>query len=259
MIDPINFWLVAIALLLVMFALLEIGRRIGVHRRRADPDGASEGLGAIEGAVFGLMGLLIAFTFSGAATRFDGRRQLIGEEANAIGTAYLRLDLLPQAAQPALRQDFRDYLDARLSTYRELRKSIEAARSDLNRSLELQQKIWSEAVPACREVNSPAVTTLVLSSLNEMIDITTTRMVASETHPPVIIFYGLGLLVLATALLAGYGMAGSKKRSWMHMIVYALIMSSTLYVILDIEYPRFGLVRIDAADHFLVDVRATMK
>ena len=62
------------------------------------------------------MGLLIAFTFSGAATRFDGRRQLIGEEANAIGTAYLRMDLLPQAAQPALREDFRNYVDARLST-----------------------------------------------------------------------------------------------------------------------------------------------
>jgi hypothetical protein len=143
--------------------------------------------------------------------------------------------------------------------YTELRKSIEAARLDLNRSIELQGKIWNAAVPACREVNSPAVTTLVLSSLNEMIDITTTRMVASETHPPLVVFYGLGLLVLATSLLAGYGMAGSKKRSWMHMIVYAVIMASTLYVILDLEYPRFGLIRIDAADHILVDVRDTMK
>ena len=65
-----------------------------------DPAGALAGIGAVEGAVFGL---LIAFTFSGAGTRFDTRRQLVVEETNAIGTAYLRLDLLPAALQPSLR------------------------------------------------------------------------------------------------------------------------------------------------------------
>jgi hypothetical protein len=103
------------------------------------------------------------------------------------------------------------------------------------------------------------VTTLVLSSLNDMIDITTTRSVATQMHPPSVVFYGLGLLVIATSLLAGYGMAGSKHRSWMHMTVYALIMASTLYVILDMEYPRFGLIRVDAADQLLLDVRSNMK
>jgi hypothetical protein len=92
-----------------------------------------------------------------------------------------------------------------------------------------------------------------------MIDITTTRLVATEMHPPSVVFYGLGLLVMATSLLAGYGMAESKKRSWMHMVVYAVIMAATLYVILDLEYPRFGLIRIDAADRLLVEVRNTMK
>ena len=259
MINTLNFWLLASSLLVVMLALLEIGRKIGIHRRKVDPEGAGAGLGAIDGAVFGLMGLLIAFTFSGAAARFDGRRQLIGQEANDIGTAYLRIDLLPPSAQPALREDFRNYVDARLATFRELRLDIDAAKEEMDRSIALQEKIWNEAVAGCREVNSPAVTTLVLSSLNDMIDITTTREVAAETHPPLVVFYGLGLLVLATSLLAGYGMAESKSRSWMHMLVYALIMAATLYVILDLEYPRFGLIRLDAADHVLVDVRNSMK
>jgi uncharacterized membrane protein YagU involved in acid resistance len=83
--------------------------------------------------------------------------------------------------------------------------------------------------------------------------------VAGETHPPQVIFYGLGLLVIATSLLAGYGMAGAKKRSWMHMMAYAVITAATLYVILDMEYPRIGLIRVDAADHVLVDVRKSMK
>ena len=211
MIKALNFWLLAGGLLVVIIVLLEIGRRVGIHRHRADPEGANAGLGAIDGAVFGLMGLLIAFTFSGAATRFDGRRQLVGQEANDIGTAYLRIDLLPASIQPALRDDFRNYLDARLGIFRSLRTDLQTAKSDLAQSMELQNKIWKESVAACREVNSPAVTTLVLSSLNDMIDITTTRMVAMETHPPVVIFYGLGILVLATSLLAGYGMALSKN------------------------------------------------
>lgn len=254
-----DFWLLAGGLLLAIIALLEAGRRIGAYRHRIDPQGASTGLGAIDGAVFGLMGLLIAFTFSGAATRFDTRRELIGREANAIGTAYLRVDLLPQAAQPALRQDFRDYIDLRISIFRMARKNLKVATQDFDRSTQLQQKMWSDAVVACRQQPSPAVTTLVLSSMNEMIDLTTTRLVAQQTHPPEVIFYGLGLLVLATSLLAGYGMAGSKKRSWMHMAIYAVIMAATLYVILDLEYPRFGVIRIDAADQVLIDVRNSMR
>ena len=255
----VQFWLLAGGLLFVILALMEIGRRIGIHRRMVDPEAAGAGLGAIEGAVFGLMGLLIAFTFSGAASRFDARRQLVGQEATTIGTAYLRLDLLPASYQPQLREDFRNYTEARIAIFRDLRMDMAVAKENLGYSSDLQNKIWKEAVAGCREVNSPAVTTLVLSSLNDMIDITTTRMVAAQTHPPVVIFYGLGLLVLATSLLSGYGMAGSKKRSWMHMMVYAVIMAATLYVILDIEYPRFGLIRLDAADQVLIDTRNSMR
>jgi hypothetical protein len=259
MVTTIDFWMLAGGLLLAIIVSLEVGRRIGSYRRRIDSAGANTGLGALEGAVYGLMGLLIAFTFSGAAARFDARRELVGQEANMIGTAYLRIDLLSQAAQPALRQDFRDYTDLRVKVFRVARLDFSAAEQEYARSVDLQNKIWAEAVAAVREQNSPAVTTLVLSSLNEMIDITTTRAVATQMHPPTVVFYGLGLLVIATSLLAGYGMAGGKHRSWMHMIVYSLIMASTLYVILDMEYPRFGLIRVDAADQLLIDVRNAMK
>src|SRR4249920_2368027 len=96
-------------LFLGMLLLQEVGRRIGVRRRAQDPEGAGIGLGTIETAVFALLGLLIAFTFSGAASRFDGRRQLVAQEANAIGTAYLRLDMLAPDARSALRQRFSQY------------------------------------------------------------------------------------------------------------------------------------------------------
>ena len=112
--------LLSVGVFIGMVILQEVGRRVGHRRLARDPEGARAGVGAIDGAVFGLLGLLVAFTFSGAATRFDARRQLVVEEANAIGTAYLRLDVLPPDAQPALRDKFRRYVEARLDAYRKL-------------------------------------------------------------------------------------------------------------------------------------------
>ena len=206
-----------------------------------------------------LLGLLITFTFAGAATRFDERRNLIVQETNDIGTAYLRLDLLPASAQPALRDLFRRYLDSRLEVYRKL-PDIEAARAELVRSNQLQGEIWSQAVAAGRMSEAPpAANMLLLPALNQMIDITTTRTMAAQVHPPVVIFVLLFGLALVAALLAGYGMAGCKSRSWIHMIGFAATMALAVNVIIDIEYPRLGLIRVDAFDQALVELRASMK
>src|SRR5262245_12368693 len=103
-----------------IIAMWEAGRRIALYRREVDFDAQNQGIGAVEGAVFGLMGVMLAFSFSGAMSRWDVRRDLVVREANAIGTAWLRLDLLPAGAQPELRALFRDYLDARLAVYQDL-------------------------------------------------------------------------------------------------------------------------------------------
>ena len=92
-----------------------------------------------------------------------------------------------------------------------------------------------------------------------MIDITTTRTMSTQTHPPAIIFALLFGLGLASALLAGYSMAGSKSRSWLHILGFATVMAVAVYVILDLEYPRLGLIRIDAFDQALVELRESMK
>jgi hypothetical protein len=108
----------AATLFLGMLACLEVGRRLGIRRIARDPDGAMAGLGAIEGGIFALYGLLLAFTFSGAPSRLDSRRQLIAQEINAIGSAYQRIDLLPVDAQARLRELLREYVDSRIATYR---------------------------------------------------------------------------------------------------------------------------------------------
>lgn len=251
--------LFAFGLFIGMLLLLEIGRRLGARRLAQDPEGARTGTGAIEGAVFALLGLLIAFTFSGAASKFDSRRNLIVEETNAIGTAYLRLDLLPASLQPALRESFRQYLDARLETYRKL-PDIQAAYAELANANRLQGVIWSQAVAASQAPGAAAAAPmLLLPALNQMIDITTTRTMAARLHPPAIIYALLFGLALAGALLAGYGMAGARSRSWLHILGFAAVMAVAVYVILDIEFPRLGLIQVDAFDQALVDLRESIK
>ena len=239
----------------LLIATMELGRRI---RLRIREEKSSKGLGVIEGAVFGLMGLLLGFSFSGAVARFEVRRQLVVQETNAIGTAWLRVDLLPEAAQPEIRDDYRAYLDARLAFYKYVVPDRAKALEQLALSEKLQKKIWAESIVAAKQTSSPATLTLVVGSLNEMIDITTTRLVAMQTHPPLPMYGTLVLLALASSLIAGFGMGDSGKREWLHTVVYATALTVTVYTIIDMEFPRAGIIRVDRYDQALVNQRNSM-
>jgi hypothetical protein len=249
---------VAVAIFFGVLLSLRVGRQLG--QRAIDRFGTvGSTIGSLEATVFALLGLLIAFTFSGALTRFDTRRAQVVQEANAIGTAWLRLDLVPESAQPKLRETFRSYVDARIATYRKL-PDMKAAQKELAHSQELQQQIWAESVAAVRLPKArPEAGLLLIPALNDMFDITTTRAAATQIHPPAVIYAMLFALALVAALLAGYQSAGEKGYAWIHKLAFAAIVAFTVYVILDIEYPRLGFIRIDAIDHLLVDVRAGMK
>jgi hypothetical protein len=118
--SPVFFGAVfAFVLATAIIVLLEVGRRIGARRLTEEGEAAAKGFGAIETAVFALLGLILAFSFSGALTRLDARRHLVVEEANDIGTAFLRIDLLPTDAQAPMRDLFRRYLDSRIENVSE--------------------------------------------------------------------------------------------------------------------------------------------
>jgi hypothetical protein len=200
---------------------------------------------------------LIAFTVQGASARFDARRALIVQEANYIGTAWLRIDLLPAGAQPTMRGLFRQYLDSRLETYRKI-PDMTAVKAELDRTRELQDEIWEVALANQKEVGQALVTGL-LPALNQMFDIVTTRTMAAQSHPPMIVFVMLAFMACAAAFMAGHGMSGSKVRSWVHIVGFASILAATVLVIMDMEYPRLGMIRVDGFDQVLMDLRQTMK
>ena len=256
--NPAESALLSLLVFVGLIACLEIGFRLGHSRSQSHGDSLQEGVSTIEAAVFALLGLLLAFSFSGATSRLDSRRDLIVKEANAISTAYLRLDLLPPAEQASLRQQFRVYLDARLKAYDTL-PDIAAAEREFTRSNAIQQEIWKQAVTASRTDTSHNSTRLLLPALNEMIDVTTSRSIGLRTHLPSLVLILLLCVALLSGLLAGYAMAKRQQRSWLHMLVYAAIVSVTIYTVLDLDSPRSGLIRLDAADQAMRQLQESIR
>jgi hypothetical protein len=250
--------LTAIALFVFLLAFLELGRRLGIALANGR-EGGIKGAGAVEGAVFGLLGLILAFTFSGAANRFDVRRQLINAEASAIGTAYLRLDLLDGDVRAVLQDQFRRYLDVRLETYRNAEDET-ATRAKLAEGATLQNVIWTQSLAEAKKPGAtPSAAMLLLPALNQMFDTAMARDVATQNHPPKVIYALLYALSLVAALLAGVSMSSHPTRSWLHMVLFSTMISITLFVVLDIERPLVGLIRIDGADQVLIELRANLK
>jgi len=246
-------------LFLGMVALQIAGHHYAIRRRENDPVAGSEGTAAVEAALYALVGLLVAFTFSGAETRLSARRQLIVEEVQSIGTAYLRFDLVRAEDAAVLREEMRRYVDARLSYYDKL-LDFAAARAERRQADELQQQIWTHAVAASAKMGDSRAALLVLQSLNQAFDVATARYAALRTHVPGAIFILLLVLALACAFFAGIGMARRRgPPSYLHMIMFAGILSVTAYVILNLEFPRAGFVTLHRFDDFLVEQRAAMR
>jgi len=257
------FMLFAVGIAVVFFvgslAALRLGQYLGLrHRKRSGTEGM-EGLATIEGAIFGLMGLLLAFTISGALQRFDDRRQLVVQEATAATTTYDRLSLFGGDDARRLQSSLKEYVRARVDLYRMahdfllLQRAEDFSDQQEKRLLELKDELWNTAVEACPQPNYRPACALSLPALNNLFEVARQRAGAAEKHPPDVIYGMLFGLALGCSLLAGFGMATSAGHSWIHKVLFAGTLTVALYIVTDMEYPRLGLIRIEAFDHFHAD------
>lgn len=243
----------AAGLFLAILLCLEIGYRQG--RRAGDAD--HPGLGVIDGSVFALLGLILAFSFSAAQNRLDARRDLAVDEANAIGTAYLRVRLLPEASQPQMHALFKEYIGARLVFNRNLTSGASTIQAE-EETKRLQEAIWSKAVEHPVRAGE-SLRILLMPALNQMFDLAASRTIAAETRVPMLVLaLGVSLSLLA-GVLAGRSISGRPDRSWTHRIIFAAVISVTVFVIADLQDPRVGLVRIDYTDRLLTDLRDSIR
>jgi hypothetical protein len=243
---------------------LQLGRGLGLrYRKRGETDGTG-GLGTVEGALFGLMGLLLAFTISGALQRFDDRRQLVLQESTAAATAYDRLGVFQGNAARDLQQKLRDYVRARVDLYRMphdfllWRRMEEFSGAQQQAIVSRKKDLWDTAVATCPRADFQPACSLALPALNSLFEVARLRAGASEKHPPQIIYVMLFGLGLGCSTLAGFGMAGA-ARSGVHMALFAGTLTLALYIVTDMEYPRLGLISIEGFDHFLADALDQMR
>lgn len=243
-------------LFVFMLGGLEIGRRFGLRRLAADPDGSHKGTGAVEGAVFGLLGLLMALTFTGAAARFDARRQLVVDETTAVCAAYRRLDLLAEADREPMREKLRAYVDLRIEFFNTEHPDFKAYGA---REKAAQSEIWKMARDATAKPECDNTGTTVLQGIGDLFDVSSRRRFSARMHVPVVILILLFSLAAFSSVLAGYAMATSPSRKTLHMLAYAIILSVTIYVILDLEYPRSGLISVDDMETSMEKAREKLK
>jgi zinc transporter ZupT len=240
---PTNDLLTAFGLLALLFASLEVGFRAG-RRTIADSDARAAGqIGSIQGAILGLLGLLLAFSFSAAGTRFLERQDLIVTEANAIGTAYLRADLLDEDHRAELRSALKRYTEHRIELSRRVALGITA--DDHEEISRQHARIWSAA---SRGVNvRPEFVMAVLPPVNEVIDTHSLRIAAGKKHVPALV---LGLLIASSALaigIIGYGCGTGGKRRAPLTASLALLVGAALWITIDLDHPRAGLLRLSDA------------
>ena len=264
------FALFALAIAAVFFAssliLLNFGRHLGLRYLQQQKDAANmAGLATVEGAVFALIGLLLAFTISGALQRFDERRQLVVQEANAASTAHDRLGLFEGDVGRNLQAKLKDYVEARIDLYRMphdfslWRQSELFSSKQQDKIVDFKNKVWNATVAACPQASFRPACSQALPGLTSLFEVARLRLGASEKHPPQIVYVMLFGLGLGGSLLAGFGMAAATARSWIHMLIFAATLTVTLYTVTDMEYPRLGLIRIENFDHFLVDAHQQMQ
>jgi hypothetical protein len=248
---------IVIGLFIAMVVCLEAGYRLARRRIRISGE-AHEGLGSIEAAVFAMLGLLLGFAFSQALARFDDRRHMIIDEANAIGTAYLRLDFAPTDDQTRLRQLFRDYLDARIRVYATPTDDA-ATTASIADAEAIQRRIWTDVVESSKHDSTQNVARVLVPAVNEMIDITTVRTVYLNVGIPRLILALLLIVALCSAMTAGYAMAKRGHRSILHVLLYATSIAMTIYVVLDLEQPRRGVIRLTETDRILDSLRKSIE
>jgi hypothetical protein len=233
----------AVGLLALLLATLEYGYRAGQREARDVHPIAAAQIGMIQGAVLGLLGLLLAFSFAAAGTRFIERQDLITQEANAIGTAYLRADLLEQTHGSDLRAALRRYTEHRIAVSGRLRGGLDpAAAAEVER---LQAEIWQAA--SAGVAARPAVALAVLTPVNEVIDLHAIRVAAGRKHlPPPVMVLLVTCSLLAIGVL-GYGNGLGGERAAPLTIPLAILIGSALWITIDLDNPRAGLIRLSDA------------
>ncbi len=251
LLDDLPIWGVFVCTCLLVLASIEIGHQVGLYRNRSEHE--KEGsVGGMVGTTLGLFAFILAFTFGLSASRYDSRRQTVLDEANALGTLYLRADLLPEQ-RDEIRALIRQYVDVRLEAVRSGNVS-----EGIKQSEELHSQLWTRAAGISSKDPHSVAAGLFIQALNEVIDLHSIRIyVGLRSRVPIIIWMALYIIAVVSMGAMGYqgGLSGTRRSP--AVLAVAIAFSLVIWLIADLDRPGEGLIQ--TSQQALVDLRNSMK
>lgn len=242
-------------LLVGLAACLKIGHLMGRRHRAAAKE---NGGGALDGVVFAVLGLLLAFSFSASIDTYTTHRSLLTREANDIGTAFAKIDLLPTEDQAALREMLLEYAQTRLAAT-EAQVGSEEERAALETSRRAEDQIWTRVAKAVKQPGMESALLAVVDSFVRLTDATADQQAEERNHLPKVIYGLVFILCMMAALVAGFGLGAIAKIPLIRTVVFSLSVVAIMHVIIDLEYPRSGIFQSSRENVALRETLADMR
>jgi hypothetical protein len=245
MFEQVPVWLLCLFVLAIVSVSVRAGTYIaGRMARGQDVDEiANEGIGAVVGAMLGLLAFMLAFAFGMAASRRDARKDLLLAEINSIGTTFLRTGLIPGPQRSASRALLRKYVDLRLDAA----ENPERIQQAIAEATTIQGKLWAQAESLAEaDLKHPDIVSLYIDSLNETIDLQTSRVIVGGYRVPPVVWVTFGILMILSSLAVGvhFGLKSSKPNGLMTAML-AVSFATVLFLIFDLDRSNQGWMKVD--------------
>ncbi|MGK0500824.1 MAG: hypothetical protein ACJAYG_002478 [Oceanicoccus sp.] len=240
-------------LFLSTLAAVDIGYRLSQSGNKDSKPGSS----VLNGALFALLGLLIAFSFNGASSRFDDRRSLAIDESIAMSLSYSNLVWLQENEQTIVKEKFKEYVRSRIAIYKLVPDNVKAMAA-FQQSREVKQELEGLTKNILVNSDDRIIRGLVGGPLSGMFKVEEQRYAALMMHPPEIIFFLLIGITVVVAFLSTVDIEKGAQRPSFNALLFAFVISCVIYIIIDIEYPRDGLIIADQQDYLLEEALERM-
>jgi hypothetical protein len=254
-IDHIPLWAVFLITTLILFTSAEIGFHLGKWRKRRSKNEEKGQTGALVGAALTMLAFLLAFTFGMAGSIHNAKKSVLLEEANAIGTAYLRAQTLPEPYSSEIKGLLQEYVDVRLKAAQS--RSVDQLRQAIARSEELHNELWALSVSLAKENSGSIFAGLFVDSLNKVIDSHSKRLTAGiRNRIPMSIGITLYFVAILTMTLMGYQAGLTGIRTLVARFALILAFASVMLLITELERP--GKTMIKVSQQAMIDLQASM-
>jgi len=241
----LNTFIISFLALVLLMSAVELGYRLGLKKSKSFSDVIKDHINSVAMSLLGILALLLGFTFSLSLQRFDSRSDAVVAEANAIGTSYLRTELLDNEFKTEARKYFDDYIKIRIADSLTSLVDLDERKKNALRINELQRKIWGVVVSASKKGADSPKLALLIQSVNETFDSLGAREASLNRHVPGLVLTLLLLTLILSGAVLGYAAGASGHRVSAIVYVMNVLIIIIVFIIFDLDRPRRGLIQVN--------------